>query len=95
MNTTVIIRLIVIRITYSGSIALITTPITATATIIIITAYIIIFNFRNISINIIIVFISIVINTGVIFIKAIFNIIIDNDFIDYIRKLYVDNNYSI
>ena len=95
LSTTVIIKLIVTKIAYNGFITLIITFITSIITITIITAYIIALSLRNISINIITVLINIVINTNVVFIKAVFNTIINNNFINYTKELYVDNNYSI
>ena len=95
LNITVIIRLIIIRIAYSGFITLVITFTTSIITITIIIIYTIAFNFKNTNINIIIVFINIIVSINVAFIKVIFNTIIDNSFINYAKKLYIDDNYSI
>ena len=83
MGTIIIIKLFIIRITYSRPITLITAFITATTAIIVIIAYIVAFSLGNANINIITVFISIITGARIVFIKIIFNTIINNGFIDY------------
>ena len=83
------------RITYSGPIILIITFTTFTITVTIIAVYTVTFSFRNAGINIIIVFVGVITSINVVFIEAVFNIIINNSFIDYTKKLYIDNNYNI